>query len=150
MKNSYEKTKNIIGYTCISILAISFIIFVVIVQINKPEKQSYSGSVNSLCERTCESVGWDDAKFSEIRNHNDGIGNSCDSYSCSENRPLDHLVIDPVQDNIFHGYSCKGDCSGHKAGYEWASEKGIISIDDCGGNSQSFIEGCKAYVEDSH
>jgi len=46
----------------------------------------------------------------------------------------------------FYGYDCKGDCSGHKAGYEWASKKGIINFSDCGGNSQSFIEGCKAYV----
>ncbi len=35
------------------------------------------------------------------------------------------------------------DGSGHSAGYEWAEEN---DVDDCGGNSQSFIEGCEEYV----
>lgn len=49
-----------------------------------------------------------------------------------------------------HGSSaCTSDCSGHDAGYAWAEEKGIDDIDDCGGNSNSFIEGCEAYVEDN-
>lgn len=46
----------------------------------------------------------------------------------------------------FHGYDCLGDCSGHQAGYDWAEEKGITDPESCGGNSQSFIEGCKAYA----
>lgn len=48
----------------------------------------------------------------------------------------------------FHGYPCTEDCSGHEAGYEWAADKGIADPDDCGGNSQSFIEGCQAYAEE--
>ena len=47
----------------------------------------------------------------------------------------------------FHGYECKEDCSGHIAGYEWAREHGITDEEDCSGNSESFIEGCKAYVQ---
>lgn len=35
------------------------------------------------------------------------------------------------------------DGSGHAAGYEWAERKGVTS---CGGNSQSFIEGCEEYL----
>ena len=54
----------------------------------------------------------------------------------------------PVEAGTFHGYACSTDCSGHKAGYAWAERKGITSPDDCGGKSQSFIEGCKAYAED--
>lgn len=46
----------------------------------------------------------------------------------------------------FHGYLCRVDCSGHEAGYEWAEENGITDPDDCGGNSESFIEGCRAYA----
>lgn len=46
----------------------------------------------------------------------------------------------------FHGYDCLGDCSGHQAGYDWAEEKGITDPESCGGNSRSFIEGCKAYA----
>ena len=50
----------------------------------------------------------------------------------------------------FSGYDCTGDCSGHEAGYDWAEDKGITDIDDCGGNSNSFIEGCQAYVEENY
>ena len=48
----------------------------------------------------------------------------------------------------FHGYPCTQDCSGHKAGYEWAERNGIADPDDCGGNSNSFIEGCMAWAEE--
>jgi hypothetical protein len=48
----------------------------------------------------------------------------------------------------FHGYPCTVDCSGHEAGYKWASDRRIADEDDCTGNSESFIEGCKAYVEE--
>jgi hypothetical protein len=34
--------------------------------------------------------------------------------------------------------------SGHYAGYEWAESNGATS---CGGNSQSFIEGCEEYQD---
>ncbi len=43
--------------------------------------------------------------------------------------------------------NCIGDCSGHKAGYEWAEENSISSESDCDGNSDSFNEGCINYVE---
>jgi hypothetical protein len=51
----------------------------------------------------------------------------------------------------FGGYECTVDCSGHKAGYEWAESKGIIDEDQCEGildtapNRTSFYEGCMAY-----
>lgn len=48
----------------------------------------------------------------------------------------------------FHGYVCTQGCSGHEAGYQWAEEHGIEDPEDCGGNSQSFIEGCQAYAEE--
>lgn len=38
---------------------------------------------------------------------------------------------------------------GHDAGYEWAQEQGITDPDDCGGNSQSFIEGCEEAAEEA-
>ena len=44
-------------------------------------------------------------------------------------------------------YGCTQDCSGHNAGYEWAEQNDIADPDDCGGNSQSFIEGCQDYAE---
>jgi hypothetical protein len=54
----------------------------------------------------------------------------------------------PLAAQDFYGYPCTQDCSGHEAGYEWAKRKGIDDVDDCGGNSTSFIEGCQAYVEE--
>jgi hypothetical protein len=51
--------------------------------------------------------------------------------------------IDPSPGQVGE-YGCTQDCSGHDAGYRWASERGISSVDDCGGKSWSFEEGCKA------
>jgi hypothetical protein len=47
------------------------------------------------------------------------------------------------------GYACTVNCSGHDAGYQWAEDHDIDDEDDCGGNSESFIEGCKAYVQEN-
>ncbi len=51
----------------------------------------------------------------------------------------------------FHGYDCTEDCSGHEAGYEWAEEHGITQddVDNYSGNSNSFMEGMQAYVDDN-
>lgn len=49
---------------------------------------------------------------------------------------------------VFMGRPCTDDCSGHEAGYRWAEENGIDDPDNCGGNSDSFIEGCQAYAEE--
>src|ERR1041384_1081303 len=49
----------------------------------------------------------------------------------------------------FHGHRCTVDCSGHEAGYRWAEEHDIHDPDDCGGKSQSFIEGCQAWAGDN-
>lgn len=44
-------------------------------------------------------------------------------------------------------YGCTDDCSGHDAGYAWAQENGVTDSSECVGDSQSFIEGCEAYVD---
>lgn len=44
-------------------------------------------------------------------------------------------------------YGCTENCSGHDAGYEWAQENAVNDPDDCGGNSLSFEEGCRARAE---
>lgn len=54
------------------------------------------------------------------------------------------------QPPYFNGYPCTVDCSGHEAGYKWAEEHDIDDEDDCGGNSDSFIEGCQSYVEENY
>ncbi len=59
-------------------------------------------------------------------------------------------VIDMAVDEDLtrDNWDCTGDCSGHEAGYEWADDKGISDPSDCGGNSESFIEGCEAYANE--
>lgn len=54
----------------------------------------------------------------------------------------------PARTRTFARTPCTYDCSGHQAGYDWAEEHGIDDPDDCGGNSQSFIEGCEEYAEE--
>jgi len=54
----------------------------------------------------------------------------------------------PDSDLTFGGYPCTVHCSGHDAGYEWAENHDIDDPDDCGGRSQSFVEGCRAYAEE--
>ena len=41
------------------------------------------------------------------------------------------------------------DCAAHEAGYEWADLNSVDRVDDCSGNSDSFIEGCQAYVAEN-
>ena len=47
---------------------------------------------------------------------------------------------------LFHGYACGGDCTSHQEGYSWASAHKIANPMDCRGNSETFIEGCRAYA----
>ena len=68
------------------------------------------------------------------------------------------LLIEPVSASAreFGGYVCTLDCSGHKAGYEWAEDRGIRRESQCdiilrrSPNRQSFYEGCLVYVEDPY
>jgi hypothetical protein len=58
------------------------------------------------------------------------------------------FINGPAAGQYFNGYPCTSDCSGHEAGYEWAERHGIDNPDDCGGNSNSFIEGCQSWAEE--
>ena len=58
------------------------------------------------------------------------------------------LLALPVHAQSYGGYPCTDDCSGHEAGYDWAEDNSIQDESDCGGNSNSFIEGCYSYVEE--
>jgi len=48
----------------------------------------------------------------------------------------------------FGGYDCSGDCSAHKAGYEWAAGKIVTDETECGPGFSAFEEGCKSFVQD--
>lgn len=67
-------------------------------------------------------------------------------YSSGFNEDQEEVYADDTitSDN----WTCSDDCSGHEAGYDWANEKGITDPSDCGGNSDSFIEGCEAYANE--
>lgn len=75
--------------------------------------------------------------------------NTSDHRSTSASTISGHTAEEDTDDSgSFHGYDCTVDCSGHQAGYDWAEKHDIDDEDDCRGNSESFIEGCKAYVEE--
>ena len=59
------------------------------------------------------------------------------------------FTLAPAQAQTFNGYPCTVDCSGHEAGYVWAERKGITDESNCSGNSNSFNEGCQAWVEEN-
>jgi len=53
-----------------------------------------------------------------------------------------------THDRTYAGFNCTVDCSGHEAGYRWAEQHSIDDEDYCpDGDSESFHEGCIAYVE---
>ena len=57
-----------------------------------------------------------------------------------------HPVGPIVDEDLFHGWKCGGDCTQHHAGYAWAAQRKIANPQDCQGKSESFIEGCWAYT----
>jgi len=48
----------------------------------------------------------------------------------------------------FKGSKCTSDCSGHKAGYDWAQSENIADISECQSQSPSFSKGCEIYVSE--
>lgn len=53
---------------------------------------------------------------------------------------------DPQEDPEASIESPYDEGTGHDAGFQWAEEKGITDPSDCGGDSDSFIEGCEEYA----
>ena len=91
----------------------------------------------SACSSSDEATAYDEEGYVVDESGYDGgaaYGDSSDLYG---------------SDLTFHGYEWTEDCSGHEAGYAWAEENYITDPDNCGGNSQSFIEGCIAYAEEN-
>jgi hypothetical protein len=53
-----------------------------------------------------------------------------------------------THDRTYAGFNCTVECSGYEAGYRWAEQNSIDDEDYCpDGDSESFHEGCIAYVE---
>lgn len=110
---------------------------------------TYSGSifVQEVDEDDYDS-GYEWAEDNDTDNFDDcqdEFGTSEAEDGCNDYVKENHSGYD-----TFHGYECTEDCSGHEAGYEWAENNDISNVYDCDGNSQSFIEGCEAFVEENY
>ena len=58
------------------------------------------------------------------------------------------IAISSTGKKYYRGMLCTVDCSGHKAGYEWAYYNDVTDEDECINVSNSFTEGCLKGVED--
>jgi hypothetical protein len=84
-------------------------------------------------------------------------GSSTSAVALSDGKPAvdedeaHDRAVDAVADQTFDDVgdtgSCTEDCGGHDAGFEWAKENDVTDSSECGGKSQSFIEGCEAYAQ---
>ena len=54
-----------------------------------------------------------------------------------------------VSADSFGGNACLSNCSGHQAGYQWAQQHDIEDGSSCSGNSSSFNEGCRTFIEEN-
>lgn len=66
----------------------------------------------------------------------------------SDGTSADATRVDAYDVEDSQNYVCTQDCSGHEAGFSWAQENDLSDSTECGGNSQSFIEGCESFVAD--
>jgi hypothetical protein len=56
--------------------------------------------------------------------------------------------LEPHAPSAFFGYACADvDCSGHKAGFAWAEQRGIRTARACDDATDGvLVEGCRAYA----
>ncbi len=106
----------------------------------------YTQNQNTYQSNQVEGYAWaeenDIDNFEECQNQ---FGTSYEEDECNR-----YVKENYTGYQNYNGYECTEDCSGHEAGYDWAEENEIEDEDDCGGNSDSFIEGCMSYVEDNY
>ena len=125
-KKELTGTQGLIGGAIFTIVLLSTLGLIKLPQsdVNLGEKYATENDVRDI--KICE------YKFDD----NDTAKESCQEY---------------VRSKYYFGeYKCEDDCSGHYAGYEWAEQNEIGNESECVGNSQSFIEGCKVYVEEKN
>lgn len=93
-------------------------------------------------------IGYNWAESNDINNFS-----SCQNKfwtSQSENGCNEYVKKHYTGYRSFHWYECSEDCGGHEAGYDWAEENDISDKEECDWNSDSFIEGCQAYIEENY
>jgi hypothetical protein len=62
----------------------------------------------------------------------------------------DSAGVEAYAPSAFFGYACLDvDCSGHKAGFAWADQRGIHAVRACDEITEGvLVEGCRAYAEE--
>lgn len=87
-----------------------------------------------------------------------GGGSACGRYqdcdyeesAAYESRDIgaepDDVEASEVEKPVFE--NCTEDCSGHEAGFQWAQDNDVTDASECGGNSNSFREGCESFSEE--
>lgn len=70
-------------------------------------------------------------------------GCSCSNGSSENYIPSDNGYEGSERGEVSEPENPYEDGSGHSAGYEWAKDN---QVSYCGGNSQSFINGCEEYL----
>ncbi len=113
---------------------------------NEPERENVKERV--MTYETYEEDGYAWAEENDISSFDecqDQFGTSYEEDECNRYVQENYSGYD-----TFYGYDCTEDCSGHEAGYAWAEENGIYDEYDCDGNSNSFNEGCTAYVQENY
>lgn len=125
----------------VSIGALSIVGIVLALVLPDPTAKSQDGYERCIDEAATKAQGAV-AIFNQIRSV------KCDRLRPKASTSATRFVELQTSAVSFHGYDCTHDCSGHVAGYRWAQRKLIDDADDCQGNSQSFVEGCLAHVEE--
>lgn len=100
------------------------------------------GRYNEYDYDTDADTAAEEAAYAERHAVNEELGASSDGTGA------DASIIDAYDVEDHGNYVCTEDCSGHEAGFAWAQQNDIADASDCGGNSQSFIEGCEAFAEE--
>jgi hypothetical protein len=77
--------------------------------------------------------------------------------ACSRDEPTDEAMdqayenadeqlSDANYEDVAGTSQCTEDCSGHDAGFEWARDHEVTDSSECGGDSQSFVDGCEEFA----
>lgn len=114
----------------------------------EPSEADYENQSNTPSyyeEGENDGYGWaEDNDISSFEECQDQFGTGYEEDECNR-----YVKEDYSGYSTFRGYDCTEDCSGHEAGYSWAEDNSIFDESDCDGNSNSFNEGCIAYVEEN-
>ncbi|MBI4232581.1 hypothetical protein HY605_05085, partial [Candidatus Peregrinibacteria bacterium] len=109
---------------------------------NKFKESSYSSDIEYNYDD-----GYEWAKYNDISDFDEC--QSQFSTSTAEDGCNEYVKENYSGYQTFYDSDCTEDCSGHEAGYEWAEENDIEDEHDCDGNSESFNEGCRAFIEEN-